>query len=202
LLNPFAGKIKIPSSEGEMPSAKQIIRSELMYNYVDTTFKLTGTSGVDGEYTVRTVYSTTATADDVTGTMEKGDKLIKSSAESRFKWCNSGACSETRSAVSTGIYQDSTVTGYVHPSDGNPDYVNVTANFPTAVDVTYSQLTDSAKVWTLDFSVTNGIVWASLPNTFSSVQSILNSFRLKFGPNQSTTQGEEDDGIRASLSIQ
>ncbi|MBU0935743.1 MAG: hypothetical protein KKC64_08990, partial [Spirochaetes bacterium] len=67
--------------------------------------------------------------------------------------------------------------------------------------VDWDTLADTGKTWTLSFILENAIVWTVAPDTLTTPQAILDAFRLKFGPNQSTTYGEEDDGIRATLSI-
>jgi hypothetical protein len=78
----------------------------------------------------------------------------------------------------------------------------MTANFHEELDVTYELITDTSKTWVLDFDLSDAIVWSADPATFTSPMDILEAFRLKFGPNRTTTQGEEDDGIRADLRIE
>ena len=176
----ISGKLRVPASEDYMPSVQKIIRAELYFNYVDATFTLN-----EQEYTVRTVYATSWTADDVTGTMNQGDKLIKLAGGTEFFWANAAGTSADRSAVSSGLIQDVTVTAYIQPSDGNQDYVPVTANFMEEFPVTYSLITDTTKVWTLEFILDGAIVldWAEDLATLTEPQDILAAFRLKFGPN-------------------
>lgn len=194
----ISGYVVAPESADGMPSRQEIIRAELSFNYVDAVFSL-GTPPI--EYRIRTVYATTAEADDVSGTMRRGDKLIRLPDETVFKWASAAGLHDTR--PETGAYQDSTVVDAVFPGDGNPDYVPVTANFPVPLPVTYALLTDPAKIWTLTFDLSDAILWGDTdPETLSSPEAIVAAFRLKFGPNQSTTYGEEDDGIQAALTIE
>ncbi len=193
------GMIEIPDSEESMPARQDLIRAELMFNYVDVRFTLPGP--LAGSYVVRTVYATSATAPDVAGTMALGDKLVRAEGESTFRWCNAAGCDEDRAAVAAGIIQDATVVDYAFPGDGNPDYVNVTANFLEAVPVSYALLQDPTRTWTLDFSVSDAIVWSVPPSEMADLPAMLDAFRLKFGPNRSTTYGETDDGIRATLTL-
>lgn len=192
----ISAKVLIPASASDMPERQEILRAELNFNYVDTTFVLG-----DQTYTVRTVYTTSFTATDVEGTMRRGDKLIRLPGETDFKWADNNGVYLTRVDASDGPYQDSTVTGYVQPPEGNQDYIPVTANFPQSLPVDWDTLADTGKTWTLSFILENAIVWTVAPDTLTTPQAILDAFRLKFGPNQSTTYGEEDDGIRATLSI-
>jgi|GEM_PF-2957664 len=195
----IVGKLKIPESSGDMPARKEIIRAELNFNYVDASIEV-GEGDSALSYVIRTVYTSAYTAEDVSGTMYLGDKLIRLPSEDKFRWANSEGTSFNRDSVATGIFRDNTVTEVVH-GDGNQDYVPVTANFPTEVTVDYGMLADTSKVWTLSFELANAIVWSADPNTFTSPQDLVKNFRLKFGPNRSTTYGEADDGIRSQLSI-
>jgi hypothetical protein len=192
-----SGQILVPTRPADMPTRQQIIRAELAFNYVDATFDVAGT--LDGTFTIRTVYATTATAPDTTGTMYRGDKLIRLPLESAFQWASAAGLATTRP---TTPYQDATVTDAVYAGDGNPDYVPVTANFPTALDVTHDLITDTSRVWTLSFDISSAIVWSTDPDAITAEADLVEAFRLKFGPNQSSTSGETDDGIRASLTIE
>lgn len=193
----ITGQVYIPASEDDMPDSKQVIRAELNFNHVDATFILNGQT-----YTVRTVYATSFTADDADGIMVQGDKLIRLPGETRFMWAGSDGLHAARAAAGSGVYQDATVTGYDQPSEGNRDYIPVTAHFIEPFPVTWELLDDAAKTWTLEFILKDAIVWAADPSTLDTPESIVNAFRLKFGPNRSTTMGETDDGIRAVFSIE
>ena len=63
----FTGRIGVPADEASMPPAEKIIRAELSFNYVDATVEA---GAPPSTYAVRTVYARTATAPDVTGTMQ------------------------------------------------------------------------------------------------------------------------------------
>jgi len=196
----IGGHIVVPESESEMPSQHKIVRAELNFNYVDAEFQLGEPAQT---YVVRTVYCTSFRADDAAEAMQKGDKLIKLPGETRFQWANQNGLSTSRADVADGLMQDATVTGYYSPDGkGNPDYIPVTANFHEELPVTYGQITDTGSVWTLSFDLSDAIVWSQDPATFQGPADIVNAFRLKFGPNRSTTQGEDDDGIRADLTIE
>ena len=200
LANPvtISNSIVVPETADDMPDNPVISRAELNFNYVDAIFQINDTAPA---YTIRTVYASTATAPDVTGAMKMGDKLIRLPGETEFKWANASGLSANRADVENGLYTDATVTGYEYPGQGNPDYVPVTANFHKELPVTWDLITDTTQIWTLGFDLSNAIVWATDPATFTTPQEFVAAFRLKFGPNQTTTMGEEDDGIRARLRI-
>ena len=101
-----------------------------------------------------------------------------------------------------GLIQDKPVSQYVHPAEGNPDYVAVTANFPEPLAVDVALITNEQKIWTLTFELTDAVAWSDDPATLDTPQDLLAAFQLKLGPNQSTTLGRSDDGIRASLRIE
>lgn len=201
LSNPvtISSHIVVPETADDMPASQMIIRAELSFNYVDATFQVNGTSP---EYTIRTVYASSATAPDVDGTMYRGDKLIRLPGETLFRWASASGTTTVRDAADSGIYTDVTVTDYQFPGQGNPDYVPVTANFHEALPVTWQLITDPTQLWTLEFDLSDAIVWAEDPALFTTPEQYVAAFRLKFGPNQTTTMGEEDDGIRAQLRIE
>ena len=190
----FDNGVQIPASAGDMPSNNQILRVELNFNYVDVTVTINNGT-LNDTYVIRTVYASNFDASDVDSTMQQGDKLYKASGDSKFSWCNSSSCNNDRATVASGLIQDSTVTDYVHPGDGNTSYIPVTANFgensANAVTVSYDELANTGLTWTLDFDVTNAIVWSAAPSTFSNVRDMLSAFRLKFGPNQSHNSGRD-----------
>lgn len=192
----IGGFVVIPADEAGMPDRSEIIRVELSFNYVDARFTLE--DGGD-EYVIRTVYATEFEASDATGVMERGDKLIKTPDSGEFRWADSDGLYVARPA---NPYRDATVVDAVYPGDGNPDYVPVTANFPVPLAVTYTTLGSAGKTWTLAFDLSDAVLWGDAdPRTFAAPERLVEAFRLKFGPNQSTTAGETDDGIQASLSI-
>lgn len=193
------GKLKIPESAGDMPARKEIIRAELNFNYVDASF-VVGEGDSAQTYVIRTVFTFEYSSPDVDGVMKSGDKLILLPGETMFRWANASGTSASRDSVLEGLIQEATVTEIV-PGDGNQDYVPVTANFPNPVAVEYDALSDTTKVWTLSFLLQNAIVWDRNPELYSTPQEWLAGFRLKFGPNRSTTYGEDDDGIRSQLYI-
>lgn len=199
LANPatITNQIFVPASASDMPPLRQIIRAELSFNYVDATFTI-GES--QQTYVIRTVYGESMTGPDVSGTMYMGDKLILLPGETQFQWANTTSTNPERSAVAEGLIREPTITEYVFPTE-HRNYIPVTANFLQNLLVDYELITDPEKVWTLRFDLGNAIVWREDPSTLSTPQELLDAFRLKFGPNQSTTYGEEDDGIRATLTV-
>lgn len=196
----FSGKISIPT-EAKMPSPPTISRAELNFDYVDATFTLSGTTGVDGAYTVRTIFVTDTTVDDVTGTLYRADKMVKAPGETAFKWCNATTCSADRTAVATGLLTDSTLKNYQHPGQGNLNYPPYSVNLKEDLSVTYAQISSTTNVWTLDFDLASAVQFEAMPSTFDSVSDVVQNFKLKYAPNSSSSQGSDDDGIRATLTI-
>ncbi len=161
-----------------------ITEMEFNFDYLDAEFTLTGTSGggADDTWIVRTVYATTATADDVSGTMQKGDKLIKADGRTNFQWCNAGGCSDTRSAVASGIYQDAAIVGFSPPAQGNQNYVRFEVTLSTPLTPTFAQLDAGGITWVANFNVANAITFAATPATLGSRQAVLNAFQLEDDP--------------------
>lgn len=195
----FSGKISIPG-EADMPTPPVIDRVELNFDYVDTSFTLTGTSGgaADGAYVVRTVFVDEATVEGITDTLIRGDKLVKAPGETVFKWCNTTTCSTTRATVATGLITDSTLVDYEAPSEGNPAYPGYVIGLTESLTVTYAQISSTTNVWTLDFNLTNAIQFTAAPSTFATERAVLSNFKLKFDPESTSA----DDRIRATLAIE
>lgn len=185
-----------------MPSPPTVSRVELNFDYLDTTFSLTGTSGgaADGEYTIRTVFVTDTTADDVTGTLTRADKLVKAPGQTEFKWCNTSTCSTDRSTVVTGLLTDSRLIDYEWPGQGNQNYAPYSVTLKDALTVSYAQISSTTNVWTLDFDMASAIEFAAAPSTFASVNDVVSNFKLLYAPNSNSGDGS-DEGIKATLTI-
>lgn len=177
---------------------------EFLYDYLDATFTLSGTNGnaADGVFVIRTVFAKTATADDVTGTMQQGDKLYKMSSESNFKWCNLSTCSETRDAVSSNIIQDTDIVNYPQPDEGNPNYVPFVVPVSPVLTVSEADLNGGLD-WAVDFNMTNVVLFldGETPvaiSTLSSAIDVIHYFKLSYSP--SSTGEDTDTDISVSLS--
>lgn len=185
--DPVSGKAAIPS-EAEMPTNNKVTSIEFKFDYLDTTFVLTGTSGVDATYTVRTVFVSEATASDVTGTMYRGDKLIMASGETAFKWCDSSGCSTTRP---TSPYQQSAIASWTPFEQGGVEYTTVSFDIADDAQKTfsYATLSDVSKVWTVDLAVANAITFSAAPSTFDAVKTIVDKFAFAYTPSSDGSAG-------------
>ena len=195
----FTGKITIPTAE-EMPSPPVVSRIELSYDYLDVEFTLQG-SAIDGTYRVREVFARTATAADVTGEMQRGDKLISTPQDPSWKWCNATQCSADRASVALGLLVEQDFVNYVQPRDGNPYYLPYVVEFTETMNVSHEQISSPANVWRVDFDLRNAILFHSEPAGFTDIMSALAAFHLSFAPNQQQGNGESSPSIRAKLEI-
>jgi len=193
-----SGKASIPSKDG-MPDNPIIERVELNFDYLDATITLTGTGGIDGTYIIRTVFGETAENGDVTGEMERGDKLVRAESETAFKWCNETTCSASRGDVTSGILQDSRLSTYEHPGEGNPFYAPYAVELKESVKVTHAEISDESKVWETDFDLDSAVGFAKVPSTFTSVSAMLSAFKLKYAPGKGSNSDEK--GIMATFDI-
>jgi len=195
----FSGKIAIPS-EKEMPTPPTIDEVELNFDYLDVSFTLTGTSGgtADGDYVVRTVFVSEATVEGFTDTLLRGDKLVKGPGETTFKWCNTMACSATRTTVATGLLVDSDLVDYEPAAQGNPAYPPYSVGLTETLTVTHAQIASVTNVWTLDFDLANAIQFTAAPSTFANVRDVVNNFSVKFDP----TSESAETRIKAALTIE
>lgn len=193
---PYSGKASIPSADA-MPANPIVSRIEFKADYFDTTFILTGT-GANGTYTVRTVFVTTATASDVTGTMQRGDKLIKASGETAFKWCTASGCTADRP---TSPYQQSAIASWVPSAQGGVYYTPIVFDIAEASQKTFDHATisDTTKIWEVDLGITNAITWGAAPSTFTNIQSIVQHFSLAYTPG--TGSSEASSTLTATFDI-
>lgn len=197
----LAGKYYAPAEE-DMPSNPIITRMEFNYDYLDATVKLSGTAdtNLDGIYIVRTVFVTRATAEDVNGEMQQGDKLLRKIGETQFRWCNTSGCSTTRSDVATGLIQETKLVEYIYPGQGNENYIPFTVPVDNELKLSYEKLTAEGNTWSVDFDMTNAIKWHQAPSTFNSEGSILSNFELDYIPDQQHGDGSQPE-ISVTLTI-
>lgn len=197
----LTGKYAVPSEE-DMPASPIITRMEFNYDYLDATFTLenTGAANVlDKTFIIRTVFVTEATANDVSGTMIRGDKLIRTNSETSFRWCNTTSCSANRSDVAEGLIQESKLVNYEFPGQGNENYIPFTVPIEPTLTVTYDELTAEGNVWSVDFSMTNAIIFETAPNALTTESGLLESFELSYEPS-GDNNGQQTE-ISAGLSI-
>jgi hypothetical protein len=194
----YSGKAAIPEKDG-MPDNPIIEKIELNFDYLDATVVLTGTSGIDGTYIVRTVFGETAENGDVSGEMSRGDLLVRAEAETAFKWCNATTCSATRGDVKSGLIQDGRLSTYESPGQGNPFYAPYAIELKESVTVTHAEISDESKVWQTDFDLENAIGFSKAPSTFTSVAAMVSAFSLKYAPSRGGAPNET--GITATFDI-
>jgi len=194
----FSGKISIPG-EAEMPTSPVIKRVEFAFDFIDTTFTLenTANSASNGDWIVRTIFVKDDTIDGLA--VVGGDLLIKPAASGTFEWCNSDGCSSTTKP--TSHFKTSSIVDAlaITARDGNPNYGYYSVDFPTPLAVTFAEISDITRLWTLDFDVTNAIQWEANPSTFDSKQDILDNFSIPYACNFDGCPDAE--GISATLTI-
>ncbi|NOX49561.1 MAG: hypothetical protein GXP16_03375, partial [Gammaproteobacteria bacterium] len=157
------------------------------YDYLDATFTLSGTAdsaNMDNSFVIRTVFSATASADDVTGTMQLGDKLIRTSTETQFSWCDDTNCSDVRSDVAGNLITEAKLVNYTYPGDGNPNYVPFVVPISNNLTVSHAQLTTPESWWEVTFDMTNAIQFSLKPESISNRPSLLEAFELVYEPDQ------------------
>jgi hypothetical protein len=196
----FSGKMSIPSEE-EMPANPGMSRVEIAFDYIDTTFTIANAANAvaNGAWTVRTVFVKDDTIDGkaVVG----GDLLIKaaSAEDTAFEWCNSNECSTTKptSHFKTQSIIDALATAAER--EGNPNYGYYSINFPSVVSTTFAEISDTTRLWSIDFDVTGAINWEDNPSTFQAKKDILDNFSIPYACNMAGCPDTE--GISATLSI-
>jgi hypothetical protein len=172
-------------------------RIESYFAYVDVVFTLTTDDGVAeaiaGTHTVRVVYG------DIDGTeMQKGDMLYKGASDTDFFWCTvaDGCTHETRPE---SPLQDTTVANYAGTEDGLGNQTIATfsvqlADEASKISMTESEVTENSWAFTIDFSMTNGIVFSEDLTTKSSIAEMVQVFGLEAVP------GQQNGGFTATLS--
>jgi hypothetical protein len=194
----FSGLISIPS-ESDMPAQPYMPRVEIAFDYLDTTFTLSGTGSgaLDREWIVRTVFvdSTTLDGKEVQG----GDQLLSSDGGTTWKWCSGTSCSETR--PSSPFQQASIIAALATAGEreGNTHYAYYSVDYSAGVDTTYAEISDTTRLWTIDFDVTGAIQWGAAPSTFTTEADVIKYFTLPYACNYSGCAPIE--GITASLNI-
>lgn len=196
----FSGLISIPTETG-MPTNPVITRLETAFDYIDATVTLSGTANIDGTYVVRTVMRASANATDTDGMMSIGDKLIREDEETEFRWCASDGCTYTTRPSSP--IQDTTILEADTGNDsepGNQNYVYYSIDLLEEVTTTYAELSDTTRLWTVDYDVTDALSFDAAPSTFDSELDLVMNFALEYGCNFSGCETSENR-VHASLTI-
>ncbi len=205
LLNPvkFSGLISIPS-EDNMPENPQINRVESYFDYIDATLTISGSGStdLDGKHTIRTVFRKTATVDDVTGNeLRVGEKLIKKDGETTFRWCDTSSCTHTTRPdsplVSSTIVSAAAEAGQ---REGNGNYALYSIDFDAAFQVTYEQISDPSRLWTLTFNVTRALTFQNKISTYKTEAELVAGFELGYGSNSGGGVSNENK-ITSTLTI-
>lgn len=196
-----SGMISIPEADS-MPADPVITRLETLFDYVDVTFTVTN-SGASGTHTVRFVFRSTAEADDVDDTMQIGDKLLL--VGSKFNWCTAAGCAHTtrpgsplQQAGIIAVRQNSIDKNY----PGNQNYAFYSMDIPEAdqATVTYAQISDTTRVWEVDFDVSEALNISGDLGAVANVQDLVAAVSLGLS---STCEGctSSDNRIGAKVEI-
>lgn len=172
------------ASPGAGSEGRIVPRMEFNYDYLDATLTVAAGSPVDETYVVRTVFVTEATASDVSGTMHRGDKLVRRADEPMFRWCGASACAAERDAVSGALVQEAKLVDYVDPGDGNPAYVPFAIPLANEVRLTGDELATPGSTWSVAFDMTNAVVLGRGPETFATEADLVAAFELSYSPDQ------------------
>ena len=201
----FSGLISIPS-EDQMPEHPIVLRIESYFDYIDASIEFPGLDeDLKGPFVVRTVFRVSAESEDVDDTMLIRDKLVKLPGANSFTWCDSSRCDY--SARPTSPLQDSRVKTLSEIGDGGPgnqSYGLFTVNLLSPLTVDYATISDSNKVWTIDFKLENTVQFASAPSSWQTVADMVADFNLAYYcSNRFCPQKNEPDVdyISASLTI-
>ena len=171
-------------------------RIESYFGYIDVVFSLTETDGVtvelQGTHTIRTIYG------DIDGTeLKKGDLLYKGVNDSDFKWCTTseGCVHTTRPG---NPIQNLVVATFSGTPDqmGNQTIPAFAVQLPDAaskIQMTESQILNNSWAFTIDFNMTNGLVFSQDITTLTQVQELVAAFDLSADP------GNTDGGFMATL---
>ncbi len=194
----FSGLISIPG-EDDMPKAPNVPKVEISFDYIDAKFTLSGHSDTafNTEWTVRSIM----VKDDTIGglAVQGGDLLIKQGAEGTFQWCDSAGCSATRPTSPHRLASAVGALAEAGSRDGNPNYAPYSVALSTALKPTFAEISDTTRLWTLDFDIENAIGWTAAPSTFTTVEDFLANFKLPYACSASTC--DTTGGIEATLTI-
>lgn len=195
----FSGLISIPD-EDSFPASPYMPRVELMFDYMDTEFSFDshGTPSFNDTWTVRTVFVNSITVGGLE--LQGGDLLIKKGSGD-WQWCTSSAgCTTTR--PDSPIQWNTVVEALAAAGsyEGNSNYASYAVSFTEGLTPTYAEISDTTRLWTLDFDVTDAIDWAQAPSTFTGPEDILENFSI---PYSCTYDGcpASSAGIDATLTI-
>lgn len=179
-------------------TAKPITRMEFDYEYLDAVVELGAGGPMDGAWVIRTVFVTQASAPDVDGVMQRGDKLIRAWDETAFQWCGPSGCSAQRDAVG-GPTQEAKLVGYVFPGQGDPDFIPFAVPLSNALSLTGDQLNTAGQTWALSFDMHHAVLLHAAPEGLADRAALLAAFELSYEPDQQHA-GQQTE-ISASLSL-
>jgi len=174
-------------------------RLEFSYDYLDATLALDGpiNGGSAATWQVRTVFVTEAEADDVSGTMYRGDKLVRGPGESAWRWCNAATCSEDRAAVAEGLVTEAKLVDYIYPGQGDPDYIPFAVPLDPPLSLSASQINTPESLWSCGFDMVDAVRLHATPETIATPQALLAALELAYDPDQQHAGTE----VRISASV-
>lgn len=189
----LGGQYAAPDAGSE---AKIVSRMEFNYDYLDATVELeVPGSPMAGTWVIRTVFVDTATSSDVDGTMHRGDKLVRRAEEATFEWCDRGACSSMRSDEAI---QEPKLVDYVYPGDGNLAYIPFAVPVSNELMLTGDELREGGGMWSAAFDMTGAVRFSSPPAAILSRSDLLESFELRYAPDQA----HPDDHTTISVNLE
>ncbi|MCA9515490.1 MAG: hypothetical protein KC635_11140 [Myxococcales bacterium] len=179
--------------------AKPLPRLEFLYDYLDATFTLAGpiNGGSAGEWQVRTVFVTSTQADDVAGTLYRGDKLVRGPSDQAWRWCNAEGCSEDRAAVADGLITEQKLVDYIYPGQGPRDYIPFAVPLDPPLSLSANEINTPQSLWSCAFDMVDAIRLQTAPAEITAPQALLTAFELAYAPDQQHAGTE----VRISASV-
>lgn len=130
----FSGSYSCCGGTPYPPDEEALIsRIEINFDYLDVVFTVPSSAAdtlAGQKYVIRQVYVDETTASDVNGKMFMGDKLVRRSIESSFRWCNAEDCDHTTRP------SDATIDPNLKPSRGGGNSHYAIFSIPLAGDAT------------------------------------------------------------------
>lgn len=173
--------------EVEDGGSRPVPRLEFYYDYLDATVALSGPLAGDAAsatWMVRTVFVTSAEADDVTGTMLRGDKLVRGPGDAAWRWCNAQGCSPDRDAVSDGLVVEDKLVNHVYPGNGPKAYIPFAVPLDPPLSLSSAEINTPGSLWSCAFDMVDAVRMNAAPGTVNSPQALLAAFELAYDPDQ------------------
>ncbi|MEZ4236593.1 MAG: hypothetical protein R3F59_10640 [Myxococcota bacterium] len=161
--------------------ARPVPRMEFDFDYLDATVALPA-----GRFDVRTVFAVDATSPDVSGTMQRGDKLVRSADEpdAPWEWCSTGGCAVARDSVPGAVVQEPKLVDYVFPGQGNPEYIPFAVPLANDLALSADELAVDGALWSCAFDMTGAVRWRVPPAGLTDAAAVVDAFELSYEPDQ------------------